>query len=370
MRSGERGLTGSGVKREWIAYTMDEALRMLEEIRGLQTWRVGYLSYDFGVRWQGVEVHCTDVFQTPLLHFVEPEEVREVEGLECAPLDFHASGPVQEMAVETYLKSIGMIHHWLREGETYELNFSHRSHGTFDGEPLEMFRRLWQVNPSPHAFFFNGFPITVVSCSPERLIRGKRREDGRLELETRPIKGTVPRGKTPQEDEANRQALLASRKDEAELNMIVDLARNDLGRVCEMGSVNVSEHRVVESYSHVHHTVSTVTGLLREGLDAVDVLQAVFPGGSITGAPKVRTMQLIDRLEPCARGIYTGSAGFIAPDGTFDFNILIRTVAFQREQGLYAFHSGGGIVMDSIPEQEFQETLDKSEVITQSLASV
>jgi anthranilate/para-aminobenzoate synthase component I len=193
-----------------------------------------------------------------------------------------------------------------------------------------------------------------------------------MRISTRPIKGTVPRGHTPEEDQKFIRELLKSKKNEAELNMIVDLARNDLGRVCEVGSVEVSNHRVVETYSHVHHTVSTVEGVLRSGLDWWDVLRAVFPGGSITGAPKVRTMELIDALEPCSRGVYTGSAGWISPEGEFDFNILIRTIAFSKDpktgaKGRYSFHSGGAIVVDSKPLEEYEETLHKAAVLTGAL---
>ena len=275
------------------------------------------------------------------------------------------------MSQAEYEKNIAKIHELLRAGETYEVNFAQRFSGEFDGDPLEVFRRLNEANPSPHACYFNFDPITVVSCSPERLVLGRRvlnpKKEERMLLETRPIKGTVPRGTTPGEDAKYIEQLLASKKDEAELNMIVDLARNDLGRVCETGSVEVTEHRAVESYSHVHHTMSNVRGVLRKDLDWVDAMEALFPGGSITGAPKYRTMQIIDNLEPCLRGIYTGSAGYIDEDGQFDFNILIRTIAFNRETQKYSYHSGGAIVTDSVAKEEYQETLQKAAALKNAL---
>lgn len=268
------------------------------------------------------------------------------------------------------------MHAFLKAGETYEANFTRRWQGRFEGNPLEIFRRLHESNPSPYACFLNFQPVTVVSCSPERLVGGVRDSKGRLILETCPIKGTVPRGKTLAEDRRRIRELLKSVKNEAELNMIVDLARNDLGRVSEFGSVNVVAHRAVESYSHVHHTVSRIRGTLKSGLDWMDVLEAVFPGGSITGAPKKRTIEILQALEPCPRGIYTGSAGWISPEDEFDFNILIRTLAFYREEdggvprGRYTFHAGGGIVMDSTADDEFEETRHKSRALELALLGV
>lgn len=372
MRSGERTVAGFGVAEEWRAYTLEQAHVMLEDLRRFPGWKVGFLNYDFGARWQGVASKKRDSFKTPLIHFVAPEEVHVYDGVEFElewmrdGFDFSADRPKRSMTKAAYRKAIQAIHGFLKEGETYEVNFSHRFEGTFDGMPLEVFRRLHEINPSPYACYLNFDPVTVVSNSPEQLVKGMLVAD-RLVLSTRPIKGTVPRGRTEAEDARLKRALLDSEKNEAELNMIVDLARNDLGRVCETGSVEVRDHRVLETYSHVHHTVSTVRGVLDEGWDWVDVLKAVFPGGSITGAPKQRTMELIERLEPVPRGVYTGSAGWVSPEGEFDFNILIRTVAFQREQGRYSFHSGGGIVMDSDPEDEYEETLHKAAAIREAL---
>jgi para-aminobenzoate synthetase component 1 len=200
----------------------------------------------------------------------------------------------------------------------------------------------------------------VLSSSPERylLLEGSK-------VETRPIKGTLPRGKTPQEDRENKQKLLSSIKDQAELIMIVDLERNDIGRVCAYGTVRVPEPIVLEEYATVFHLVSTVCGELAPGKDAVDLLKATFPGGSITGAPKIRSMEIIEELEPVRRGVYTGSIGYIGFDGRVDLNIAIRTLVNKDDQ-VY-LQVGGGIVFDSNPELEYEETLHKAKALLKSL---
>ena len=185
-------------------------------------------------------------------------------------------------------------------------------------------------------------------------------------METRPIKGTRGRSSDPEEDRRLKEELLASPKDRAELSMIVDLERNDLGRVCEYGSVKVEEHAVIESYATVHHLVSTVVGELHQGRDVVDLLRASFPGGSITGAPKIRAIEIIDELEPTARSVYTGSIGYLGYNGKYDLNIAIRTVIVKGATAY--FQVGGGIVADSAPEDEYQETLDKGKAIFKALS--
>jgi len=204
--------------------------------------------------------------------------------------------------------------------------------------------------------------VTVVGASPERFLckRGDR-------LETRPIKGTRPRGRTPEEDEALAGELLGSAKDRAENIMIVDLERNDLGRVSRYGTVKVTELAILEVYPTVFHLTSTVEGWLRRGRDIFDVLRATFPGGSITGAPKVRSMEIIDELEPTRRSIYTGSIGYIGFDGDADLNIVIRT--FIVRDGTAYFQVGGAVVYDSEPEAEYEETLHKARALITALNS-
>lgn len=374
-----------GILKEWKAFTFEDAMRALEDMRRFEGWKVGVLSYEFGLGLEGVKSRHEedgDEVGTSLLHFVAPERVGwgriTNDGVRSTDKEqddfFAASEPKPQLSRDDYVKAIEEIHDLLRAGETYQVNFSYPFYGTYDGDVWTFFKRLYDINPSPHACFLDFTSlhggVAVASNSPERLLSGHRGDDGRLWLETKPIKGTVGVEYRMKNEEyrmgAREQENLYTEKHAAELDMIVDLARNDLGKVCEAGTVHVPDHRSVEVYSHVAHTVSTVRGQLREGLDWMDALLAVFPGGSVTGAPKKRTMEIIDRLEMARRGIYTGSAGWISPDGEFDFNILIRTVAFK--QGRYVFNSGGGIVADSVAESEYQETLHKAAAIRAALA--
>jgi para-aminobenzoate synthetase component 1 len=229
--------------------------------------------------------------------------------------------------------------------------------------PYELYRRLREINPAPFAGFLNFDGVAVVSASPERFLQvcGDR-------VETRPIKGTRPRGGDPASDEARAQELLGSAKDQAEHVMIVDLERNDLGRVCRFGTVRVSELAALEKYATVFHLASTVEGRLRPGTEVVDLLKATFPGGSITGAPKVRAMEIIDEIEPTRRSVYTGSMGYLGFDGNIDLNIVIRTILV-KERKAY-FQVGGAVVYDSDPEAEYVETLDKAQALVRALSMV
>jgi para-aminobenzoate synthetase component 1 len=253
-----------------------------------------------------------------------------------------------------YEAAVRRVVEYIRGGDCYQVNLSQRLLAPFAGSPLELYGRLRERNPAPFAGYFDFGDFAIASASPERFL--KLTPAG--EVETRPIKGTRPRGHTPEEDEANRNALLASAKDRAENVMIVDLLRNDLGRVCDYGSVEVSKLCELESYRTVHHLVSEVVGKLRPGMTAFDLLRAAFPGGSVTGAPKVRAMEIIAELEPTARGPYCGSLGYIGFDGSMDLNILIRTFTLGR--GWAQFPVGGGIVADSDPAGEYEETLHKA----------
>lgn len=247
-------------------------------------------------------------------------------------------------------------------GDIYQANLSHRFESTYTGDGVALYRRLRSINPSPFATYMRFPEHQLVSCSPERLVRLR---SGRVE--TRPIAGTRPRGSTSFEDDSFERELLASDKERAEHLMVVDMARNDIGRVCELGSVRVERFMSVERYSHVRHLVSNVVGSLRPPYDALDVLAAVFPGASITGVPKVRCMQIIDELEQLRRGVYTGSAGYFGLDGDMDMNILIRT--FFLQDGRAYFNVGGGIVADSRSASEYHETLAKGCALLEALRS-
>jgi len=227
-------------------------------------------------------------------------------------------------------------------------------------DPFRVYRALRMVNPSPYMYFLRDGDEAVAGASPEMLIRVEGRR-----VETRPIAGTRPRGLTPEEDEQLARALVADEKERAEHLMLVDLGRNDLGRVCRQGSVTVPELMQVERYSHVAHIVSSVVGELAEGKDSLDALAAAFPAGTLTGAPKIRAMQIIDELEPAARGLYGGALGYVDPRGNLDFCILIRTLVFRN--GRVTIQAGAGIVADSDPAAEERETDAKAAALFEAL---
>ena len=259
-----------------------------------------------------------------------------------------------------YLATVRRAIDYIHAGDCFQVNLSQRLLTPARLPPLELYRRLREGNPAPFAAYFDLGDFAIASASPERFLRMC---DGAVE--TRPIKGTRPRGATPEEDEANRRELLASAKDRAENVMIVDLLRNDLGRVCAYGSVRVEAVCRPEAYCYVHHLVSEVRGRLRPGKGPTDLLRAAFPGGSVTGAPKVRAMEIIAELEPTARGPYCGCLGYLGFDGSMDTNLLIRTFTVGR--GWAQFPVGGGIVADSTPEAEYAETLHKAEGLLRAL---
>jgi para-aminobenzoate synthetase component 1 len=259
-----------------------------------------------------------------------------------------------------YLAAAARAIEYIHAGDCFQVNVSQRLLAPCHLSPLEIYGRLRERNAAPFAGYFDLGDFVVASASPERFLRMEQ-----WEIETRPIKGTRPRGVTAAEDEGRVYELLASVKDRAENVMIVDLLRNDLGRVCEYGSVRVPAVCRLESYPYVHHLVSEVRGRLRDDLGPVDLLRAAFPGGSVTGAPKIRAMEIIAELEPTARGPYCGSLGYIGFDGSMDISILIRTLTLGR--GWIQFPVGGGIVADSTPEREYEETWHKAEGLLRAL---
>jgi para-aminobenzoate synthetase component 1 len=260
-----------------------------------------------------------------------------------------------------YLAAVQRVREYLLAGDIYQANLSQRLEAPFRGDPWDLYRRLRAINPAPFAAYFDAGDLVVASASPERFLR--LTTDGAVE--TRPIKGTRPRGYGPEHDAALGQALTESEKDRAEHVMIVDLLRNDLSRVCALGSVRVPELFALERYATVHHLVSTIVGRLRPSMDAIDLIRAAFPGGSITGAPKIRAMEIIAELEPSARGVYCGSVGYLSCTGAADLSIVIRTYLIRGER-VY-FSVGGGIVVDSDPEGEYRETLDKAQALIAAL---
>jgi para-aminobenzoate synthetase component I len=264
---------------------------------------------------------------------------------------------------EGYVRAVEKARQYIIEGDIYEVNLSQRFDAPVSMPPFDLYRRLRLINPAPFAAYLNLGEVVVVGSSPERFLRlqGNR-------VETRPIKGTIRRGKDTLEDEANARWLLNSAKNQAENMMIVDLERNDLGRVCRPGTVEVAEMAALEKFPTVFHLTSTIVGVLRDGVSRIDLLKATFPGGSITGAPKIRSMEIIDELEPTRRSLYTGSIGYFGFEGSMDLNIVIRTFLVKDKRAY--FQLGGAVVYDSDPEEEYQETLDKGKALFSALRGI
>ena len=262
---------------------------------------------------------------------------------------------------EDYMDAVNKVRGYIRNGDIYQANLTQRFSCDIKRTPIEIYNCLRTVNPAPFAAYVDFEEGCVLSSSPERFIKIRNRR-----VETRPIKGTRPRGANPEEDRINRQELLASEKDKSELLMIVDLERNDIGRVSKPGSVAVTELFHLEEYATVYHLVSTIIGDIKDDCDELDCIMSTFPGGSITGAPKIRAMEIIDELEPTQRNVYTGSIGYIGFDGSVDLNIAIRTIVTKEDKAY--FQVGGGIVWDSDPEEEYQETLHKGKALFKALS--
>lgn len=266
---------------------------------------------------------------------------------------------------QAYEHAVTRIIDYIKAGDIFQANFAQRFESLLEAgdSAYDLYLRLRALSPAPFSAFFNFGNAALASSSPERFLSCRM---GRVE--TKPIKGTRPRGHTPDRDAALAAELLASEKDRAENVMIVDLLRNDLSRVCADHSVIVENLCALESFANVHHLVSTITGRLAQGMSAVDLLEKAYPGGSITGAPKLRAMEIIAELEPTTRGPYCGSIGYIGFDGTMDTSITIRTMIVQDRR--VTFQAGGGITADSIPAQEYTESLDKADAMMRALGPV
>jgi anthranilate/para-aminobenzoate synthase component I len=269
------------------------------------------------------------------------------------PAQSNGNGLHSNISESQYSEMVDRAKFYIEEGDIYQANLSQRFEIPFKGEALDLYEKLRQINPSPFSGYMKLGDMTLVSSSPERLVKVEKNV-----LETRPIAGTRPRGRNSEEDNHLTAELLLNEKEQAEHLMLVDLERNDLGRICEYGSVQVTEQMFVEQYSHVSHIVSNIQGILKPGVTLKEILKAVFPGGTITGCPKIRCMEIIDELEPVTRGPYSGSFGYIGFADHIDLNIIIRTILLKDDKAY--FHVGAGIVADSIPANEYQETLDKA----------
>jgi para-aminobenzoate synthetase component 1 len=347
---------------------------------------IGYFGYDLGRRLERLPAIAVDDGELPELAVGlydwavvidhgrgeawlagagrVPETERQWPGLvdrfsrsvaDRSRVPFRTSSPIRSNLTRSqYLAAFERVARYIADGDCYQVNLAQRFEVRASGDPWTAYQALRAMNPAPYAAYLNLPFAQVLSASPERFLHVRAGQ-----VETRPIKGTRPRALHPRLDAERARELRESVKDRAENIMIVDLLRNDLAKSCRPGSVRVPRLFEVESFASVHHLVSTVSGELAPGRDALDLLRGCFPGGSITGAPKVRAMQIIEELEPHRRGVYCGSIGYIGYDGAMDCNIAIRTLVYAS--GYARFWAGGGIVADSVGEQEYQETLDKAE---------
>ena len=275
------------------------------------------------------------------------------------------SEPVASLGEMEYMHGVKRVQEYIAAGDVYQLVLASRFSGRCDLDPFETYRALRLLNPSPYMYYCDLGDHVIAGSSPEALVR-MTYEKGVGYAQLRPIAGTRPRGRDEIQDLALEKELLADPKENAEHVMLVDLARNDLGRVARAGSVHVDPYRSIERYSHVMHIVSGVKGELAQGRDAFDLFAAAFPAGTLVGSPKVRAMQIIDELEPCRRGFYGGTIGYFGSTGDMDQAITIRTLVFSGDT--YSFQAGAGIVADSIPQMEYQEVLAKSAILRRALA--
>ncbi|MCA3220064.1 MAG: anthranilate synthase component I [Burkholderiales bacterium] len=273
----------------------------------------------------------------------------------------------REFTHEAYLAAVARCKDYIAAGDVMQVQIGQRIQKQFADAPLSLYRALRTLNPSPYMYYYDFGDAQVVGASPEILVRSEQGSDGRR-VAIRPIAGTRPRGGTPEQDAALADELRADPKERAEHLMLIDLARNDIGRIAETGSVTVPEQYVIERYSHVMHLVSHVEGKLKAGLTNLDVLRATFPAGTLSGAPKVRAMEIIDELEPVKRGIYGGAVGYLSFAGDMDLAIAIRTGVI-KDNVLYA-QAAAGIVADSIPESEYRETEVKARAVLRAAEQV
>lgn len=370
---------------------------------------VGYLSYDYGRRLEALASLAEDDRRIPDMHFglydgvaalnhasgalflvghdlsrtadAVIERLRAiVGGLTVTPADAReqaatgltsrasrtSSSPARRsewtwnLSRADFCAAVQRVRDYIARGDVYQVNLSQRARCSYDGDSVALYQALRRGNPAPYGAYLDFGDWQLISTSPEQFLQKTGRQ-----LETRPIKGTRPRGIDAEADRQNEAALRVSQKDRAELLMIVDLERNDLGRVAEFGSVQVEGLYHLEHYARVIHQTARVKATLAAGKDVYDALAALFPGGSITGAPKIRAMQIIEELEPTRRGAYCGSIGYIGFDGDAEFNIAIRSL--HLKDGQLDYQVGGGIVWDSDPEEEYQETLDKARAIRETI---
>ena len=309
---------------------------------------IGWVGFDGEYHFSFYDRSLTYSHDTKSWNHSPPENVSKAPSPSSLSLDFQPS-----IAREVFLEMVERAKSYIAAGDIYQVCLSHPFHSVFDGDPWYYYERLREHSPAPYGAYLNGGNIKIASASPECFLRMAGRQ-----ISTRPIKGTRPRKADQQSDHLSSMELVESAKEIAELIMITDLERNDLGRVCEYGSVSVPELLKLEAYEQVFHLVSTVVGELRPEVSHVAALRACFPGGSISGAPKKRALEIIHELEPTSRGLYTGAIGYFGYNGESQFSMTIRTAVFEGDRA--HFHVGAGIVADSDPIMEWEETYHKA----------
>ncbi|MEK4128168.1 anthranilate synthase component I family protein [Solibacillus sp. FSL W8-0474] len=375
-------------------------LEVNSQLPDFQGGAIGFISYDYARTIEVLPLEAEDDLQIPDIYFylfdhwavhnVKTNEVtlmkfptceidlqawqtnwqeKAVVGLEKRHFNQETAKNIQQDETELQVSfkgaafeaAVRKIQHYISQGDVFQVNLSVRQAKKLSAAPITMYEAVRSFNPSPYMAYIESEHFTIVSGSPELLVKRKGNE-----LSTRPIAGTRPRGESEEQDLALANELIQHEKERAEHVMLVDLERNDLGRVSKYGTVEVNEFMVIEHYSHVMHIVSNVRGEIAEGKTNADVIRAMFPGGTITGAPKIRTMEIIEELEPVRRGLYTGSIGWIGYTGDLELNIVIRTAYIQ--DGIVYIQAGAGIVIDSIPENEFIESMNKAKAMWQAKA--
>ncbi|REE56404.1 aminodeoxychorismate synthase subunit I [Paenibacillus taihuensis] len=334
------------------AITGDESEAQLESLYDAACESVERLSQQWAQFTSGAAAEQTEALKRSRVEFMEDQtlqiDVEAVKGIESP------------FAKEAYKAAVARIREYIAAGDVFQVNLSQRQSRNVKTSPDELYEWLRLFNPSPYMGYLSCPDFQLVSASPELLVE---LQNGKLA--TRPIAGTRRRGRTEEEDRQMAEELRSNEKERAEHIMLVDLERNDLGRISKFGSVHVEELMVIEYYSHVMHLVSQVEGTIAEGKDAYDAIGATFPGGTITGAPKIRTMEIIEELEPTRRGPYTGSLGWIDYNGDMEFNIIIRTMLVKDE--VVHIQAGAGVVIDSEPEREYRESLNKAKALWKAI---
>jgi para-aminobenzoate synthetase component 1 len=335
-----------------------DALRWLstEALTSNGRW-AGYVSYDLGYLFESIGSCARDDLHLPLFAFALLPRGSDSCELSCKDSAAASAAEIGcTFSRDGYEYAVKRVTEYIAAGDVFQVNLSQRFTFSTSFSPRQIHQRLVQHSPASFGALLDFGDFALVSNSPELFLR----VDGRR-ITTRPIKGTRPLLPGMESELKN------SAKDQAELNMIVDLERNDLGRICQIGSVRVSQPRIIEAHPTVYHGVATIEGMLKSSVNFLDLLGAMFPGGSVTGAPKIRAMQLIDELEPVRRGPYCGAIGYLDSDGSMQFNLAIRTMVFKN--GLAHIHVGGGIVADSVPSEEYLETLVKAEAMLRAVGA-